>query len=232
MGVTMKMQIVTVMQMMLKTNDDTDESDNDEDNDDDDNDDEEQETSIPFSDWVGVSGVDFYEDTIRTAHIAAPAAIGTQCFIFPVCHDQHLYGKILEIQKVRRSMEPELTDTVIRDLLRHETKALQAASGVLRLPKKTKPKPTHAASVTDTKMAAAAAAKKKAATADGTAGSDTELGTMLAGGGGTKEEENEEPEDGGEDGSENEQDENTEKMKQPTWPGLDQLLPMHTTRDF
>merc|ERR1711865_760093 len=143
-----------------------------------------------------------------------------------------VYGKILEIQKVRRSMEPELTDTVIRDLLRHETKALQAASGVLRLPKKTKPKATHAASATDTQTTAAAAAKTKAAAADNTAGSDTELGTILAGGGGTKEEENEEPEDGGEDGSENEQDENTEKMKQPTWPGLDQLLPMHTTRDF
>lgn len=87
---------------------------------------------VPVEDWVGVAGVDFFEDSrIRNAHVSLPAAVGAQNFIFPVCHDKHLYGKILEIQATRRSMEPILTDSVVMDVIRAETN-LQGPFGALR----------------------------------------------------------------------------------------------------
>mmetsp|Transcript_6263 Transcript_6263/g.12955 ORF Transcript_6263/g.12955 Transcript_6263/m.12955 type:complete len:354 (+) Transcript_6263:60-1121(+) len=87
---------------------------------------------VPVEDWVGVAGVDFFEDSrIRDAHVSLPAAVGAQNFIFPVCHDKHLYGKILEIQATRRSMEPILTDSVVMDVIRAETN-LQGPFGALR----------------------------------------------------------------------------------------------------
>lgn len=87
---------------------------------------------VPIGDWVGVAGVDFFEDSrIRDAHISAPAAVGAQNFIFPVCHDKHLYGKILEMQASRRSMGPILNDSVVLDVIRAEA-SLQAPFGSLR----------------------------------------------------------------------------------------------------
>lgn len=85
---------------------------------------------VPIGDWVGVAGVDFFEDSrIRDAHISAPAAVGAQNFIFPVCHDKHLYGKILEMQASRRSMGPILNDSVVMDMIRAEA---QGPFGALR----------------------------------------------------------------------------------------------------
>jgi hypothetical protein len=86
---------------------------------------------VPVDEWVGVSGVDFWErDRARKAHVGMPAAIGTQCFIFPVCHDVGLYGKVLEVQAARRAIAPLLADSVVQDVLRKEG-ALQGL-GALR----------------------------------------------------------------------------------------------------
>jgi len=135
---------------------------------------------VPIGDWVGVAGIDFYEDKIRQAHVTLPAAIGVQCFIFPVCHDKHLYGKILNVQATRRSMEPELTDKVIMDVIRNEGRF-----DVLR--------------------------------------KRTRFSKTLKKGGDTQEEDNEDPEA---------TDSEHEDSITPLWPGLDELLPMHTTMDF
>lgn len=76
---------------------------------------------VPVDEWVGVSGVDFFEaNRARSAHVTAPLAIGTQSFIFPVCHDMGLYGKVLEIQAARRSIAPLLVDPVIQEALKTE----------------------------------------------------------------------------------------------------------------
>jgi hypothetical protein len=66
-------------------------------------------------------GVDFW-DTARSrkAHVATPSAIGTQCFIFPICHDAGLYGRVMEVQAARRSIAPVLIDSVILDMVETE----------------------------------------------------------------------------------------------------------------
>jgi hypothetical protein len=132
---------------------------------------------VSIDDWTGVAGVDFFEQTrVRTAHVALPVAIGTQNFIFPVCHDQALYGKILDIQTSRRSIEPVLADPAIQDIMRREGALLGA--GALRKRRR---------------------AKK-----------------MTGGGGG---------------GGEDEIDSESEELG-ASWPGLEDVLPLHTTQDF
>jgi hypothetical protein len=146
---------------------------------------------VPIGDWVGVAGVDFFEDSrIRNAHVTLPAAVGAQNFIFPVCHDKHLYGKILEIQATRRSMEPILTDSVVMDVIRAETN-LQGPLGALRKRREREKKQ-----------------KKSRGEASG-----------------AQESEDEEPE------ATDSEDEYS-SSRRPVWPGLDELLPMHTTLDF
>ena len=73
--------------------------------------------------WVGLSGVDFFESSrTRTVHVNTPAAIGTQCFIFPICHDAQLYGRVKELQAARRSLAPELLDRSLMDIVQEEGK--------------------------------------------------------------------------------------------------------------
>ena len=144
---------------------------------------------VPIGDWVGVAGVDFYEDNrIRNAHVALPAVLGAQNFIFPVCHDKHLYGKILEIQATRRSMEPILMDSVVMDVIRAETASLQGPLGKKRRDRDKKQKKSEA-----------------------DAGGETD--------------------DDEADGTDSDNDEYSGRQR-PIWPGLDELLPMHTTLDF
>jgi hypothetical protein len=91
---------------------------------------------VSIDEWVGVSGVDFWEaDRARKAHVTAPAAIGTPCFIFPVCHDVGLYGKVREVQQARRSIAPLLLDPVLQDMVRNEG-ALQGPGALRRRDKK------------------------------------------------------------------------------------------------
>ncbi len=131
---------------------------------------------VSIDEWTGVAGVDFFEQTrVRTAHVALPAALGTQNFIFPVCHDQALYGKILEIQASRRSIEPVLADPVIQDVMRRGG-SLQGA-GALR------------------KRGRAKKLNK----------------------------------DGGEEPDEMDSEDGDQGA---AWPGLEDLLPTHTTQDF
>ncbi|VEU33470.1 unnamed protein product [Pseudo-nitzschia multistriata] len=146
---------------------------------------------VPIGDWVGVAGVDFFEDSrIRSAHVTLPAAVGAQNFIFPVCHDKHLYGKILDIQATRRSIEPILTDSVVMDMIRAEAD-LQGSLGSFRKRRGRQEKRKN----------------------DGSGGADAQ------------DDEDEEPE------ASDSEDEYSSRRR-PVWPGLDELLPMHTTLDF
>jgi hypothetical protein len=47
-------------------------------------------------------------------------AISARSFIFPICHNATLYGKVLDIQSARRDIGPELTDKVMMDTIRDE----------------------------------------------------------------------------------------------------------------
>ena len=130
---------------------------------------------VPVDEWVGVAGVDFWETSrARKAHVGIASAISTQCFIFPVCHDVGLYGKVLDVQGARRSIAPILVDPVIQELMISEASA--QGPGSLRKRKKKR---------------------------------------------NNEEDVVEEPEDTdseGEDGA--------------AWPGLESLLPVHTTADL
>ncbi|KAG7368785.1 hypothetical protein IV203_031528 [Nitzschia inconspicua] len=150
---------------------------------------EKEVDGVKIGDWVGVAGVDFFPDSrSRSAHVTMPTAIGTQSFLFPVCHDAGLYGKILDIQSARRSLEPLLADTTIRDVIRNE-------SGTLRSQRRRETK------------------RQKPKTSNATAG---------AASGDEDEEEDDEPEE-----TDSEDDE-----LGAVWPGLEGLLPVHTTKDF
>lgn len=77
--------------------------------------------SQSHQDWVGLAGVDFFETTrTRKAFVTTSSVIGTQSFVFPICHDPHLYGRVMEVQSERRNLAPELVDSVIMDLIRTE----------------------------------------------------------------------------------------------------------------
>lgn len=91
---------------------------------------------VPVDEWVGVSGVDFFESNrARNAHVSMPSAIGTRSFIFPVCHDVGLYGKVKEVQAARRNLAPLLADPVIQDVIRTEG-ALQGPGALRKREKK------------------------------------------------------------------------------------------------
>jgi hypothetical protein len=84
---------------------------------------------VPVDDWVGVAGVDFWESSrARKAHVGR--AITTQSFIFPICHDVGLYGRVLEVQTARRSIAPTLVDPVIMEVVR--TEGASQGPGALR----------------------------------------------------------------------------------------------------
>ena len=63
-----------------------------------------------------------------------------KCFIFPICHDVGLYGKVLEVQSSRRSIEPLLVDPAIMEVVRAEG----SSHGVGTLRKRDKPATTEA----------------------------------------------------------------------------------------
>lgn len=76
---------------------------------------------VSVDEWVGLAGVDFWEEArSRSAHVSAPSAISTQCFIFPICHDAGLYGRVMEVQAARRSIAPVLTDNVWIEMIETE----------------------------------------------------------------------------------------------------------------
>jgi hypothetical protein len=150
---------------------------------------------VKISDWVGVAGIDFFADSrARRAHVAMPAAIGTQSFLFPVCHDAALYGKILDIQSARRSLEPLLANATIRDVVRNESGSLRKRR---RETNKRKPKSNS-----------------------GGDGGGTEAGAASG-------EDDDEVEDDEREATDSEDDE-----MGAAWPGLEELLPVHTTKDF
>eukprot|EP00590_Aulacoseira_subarctica_P006286 CAMPEP_0172424596 /NCGR_PEP_ID=MMETSP1064-20121228/26556_1 /TAXON_ID=202472 /ORGANISM="Aulacoseira subarctica , Strain CCAP 1002/5" /LENGTH=188 /DNA_ID=CAMNT_0013166833 /DNA_START=41 /DNA_END=605 /DNA_ORIENTATION=- len=48
------------------------------------------------------------------------SAIATKSFIFPICHDAPLYGKVLDIQAARRDFAHDMLDRTAIDLINEE----------------------------------------------------------------------------------------------------------------
>lgn len=70
--------------------------------------------------YLGVSGVDLHQNYIRYKYSTIPYTIGTQSFIFPICHDPILYGRVKEIQTARRTFTDVLMDPVIMNCINEE----------------------------------------------------------------------------------------------------------------
>lgn len=70
--------------------------------------------------WVGLAGVDLFYNRTRSAYVQGPAVLSTQSFIFPVCHDTYTYGRILEQQAFKQSLEPVLFDPIVTELIQVE----------------------------------------------------------------------------------------------------------------
>lgn len=84
-------------------------------------DDEQPQPPVHVDEWVGAAGVDLWEQSrSRAAYVRMPDAVGVQCFIFPICHDGFLYGKVMQVQASRRAIAPVLVDSVLLDLVRTE----------------------------------------------------------------------------------------------------------------
>lgn len=85
------------------------------------NEDEAKSKPVHIDQWVGAAGVDLWEQSrSRAAFVRMPDAVGVQCFIFPICHDGFLYGKVMQVQASRRAIAPVLVDSVLLDLVRTE----------------------------------------------------------------------------------------------------------------
>jgi hypothetical protein len=82
-----------------------------------------EDSTVHVDKWVGLAGVDLLEHRARSAYVQGPAAaLSTQSFIFPVCHDVYTYARIIEAQAVTRSLMPLLVDPVLAELVRVEGK--------------------------------------------------------------------------------------------------------------
>jgi Protein of unknown function (DUF1168) len=70
-------------------------------------------------DWTGLVGVDVWHNA-RARSVYA-RGLTAQQFIFPLCHDAYVYGRIREVQATKLSvLEPVLHDTTIWDTVRAE----------------------------------------------------------------------------------------------------------------
>ena len=75
--------------------------------------------------WVGAAGVDLFEHS--RARAAYVRGIGSQQFMFPVCHDSYVYGRIREVQAARLSaVAPLLRDPALHETVQTEGRSLLA----------------------------------------------------------------------------------------------------------
>lgn len=146
--------------------------------------------------WVGLAGVDMWEHSrARAAHVMG---ISTQHFIFPICHDTYVYGRIREIQAALLSTtEPLMYDATVIDAVRTDGQ-LQTQHRQASLQKRRRLKKK----INKTN-------KRK----DGLGGSLDKHGSGIT----SDPEDEDEPDD----------EEAEEDVDGATWPGLASVLPAH-----
>lgn len=93
---------------------------------------EDKDKPLHVDRWVGVAGVDLWEESrSRKAYVQMPDVVGVKCFLFPICHDGFLYGKVRQIQATRRQIAPLLVDSVL-------LKEVQTEGALARKPRRRK----------------------------------------------------------------------------------------------
>jgi hypothetical protein len=173
------------------------------DGDDDDNDSDigDGNELVDPDEWVGAAGVDVWEQ--RRPHNVYVRGIAASHFVFPVCHDRYVYGRIRELQTAKLSViDPVLAESTVRDIVVEEAKA-QHMKEVGERHRRQK-----------SEAGAAGRSKRK------TAKKDTNKE------GGNTSDPDDEDETGMSDDS-NDNGESEEEEAGPTWPGLEDLLPAY-----
>ena len=171
------------------------------------------------TDWAGLAGVDLFGPRRRVPYAGPPYTIETKSFIFPICHDATLYGRIMEVQKARRTIAPLLVDPILRDMVRGEGReVVRAIEAGRRLGE---------GEALVVGGAGAAGAGGGSGTASDGGGSAAAATSAAAGGGGA---------DGG-SGADTEIEKDSAIMALRSgvadgavWPGLGDLLPTYTTQ--
>ena len=71
--------------------------------------------------WVGAVGLDMWQKSRPRAIYTQHRTVTAQHFTFPLCHDSYVYGRIRELQAAKVNvMEPLLHDTTVWDVIRTE----------------------------------------------------------------------------------------------------------------
>lgn len=172
------------------------------------------------SSWTGLAGVDLFGPRRRAPYASIPNAIETKSFIFPICHDAELYGRILEVQKARRKMMPILQDSILMGLV--ESEGQQIVRGIENGRRLGEGEAmTLAGAAGASQASAASSAGGAAGTAAGAAGSGAASADDAAGGGAAEGEAGPEDEVGGIMALRN------GPADGAVWPGLETLLPTY-----
>lgn len=73
---------------------------------------------VGIDQWVGALGIDMWQHSRARATYTQHRTITAQHFIFPLCHDSYLYGRIREVQTTKNNViEPLLHDTAVWDVI-------------------------------------------------------------------------------------------------------------------
>ena len=65
-------------------------------------------------------GVDLYANRIRSTYSSIPSAMGVQNFLFPICHDAEIYGKVKDNQEFKVEVDRVLLDSAVTDFIAEE----------------------------------------------------------------------------------------------------------------
>jgi hypothetical protein len=78
---------------------------------------------VALDQWIGVVGLDMWQNSRARPIYTQNRSITPQHFIFPICHDSYVYGRIREVQASKVNvLEPILRDTTVWDVIRTEGK--------------------------------------------------------------------------------------------------------------
>jgi hypothetical protein len=105
---------------------------------------------VPAEEWIGAIGLDMWQNCRARAIYTQHRSITAQHFVFPLCHDSYVYGRIREVQASKVNViEPILHDTTVWDAIRTEgqlqrEEILRSRRRINRKKKKQKVEPKRA----------------------------------------------------------------------------------------
>ena len=82
--------------------------------------------TVDAHEWVGVAGVDLWQHRRARAVYVSHGALTRHQFLFPLCHDSYVYGRIRAVQaKKMAEFVPLLQDTVLHETVEAEGELMQ-----------------------------------------------------------------------------------------------------------